>query len=66
MENDDDIFIHFYVLNQNTFSRSGCGCGTVDSRGPGFESIHRRLIFNTYLLLVETTNNKEKESGKVV
>ena len=47
----------------------GSGCGTVgravasEIRGPGFESSHRQLLLNIYLMLnVEKTKNKEKET----
>ena len=49
----------------------GSGCGTVgravayDTRGPGFESSHRQLLLNIYLLLTvcRKDENKEKEAG---
>ena len=49
----------------------GSGCGAVgrvvasDTRGPGFESSHRQLLLNIYLLLTvcRKDENKEKEAG---
>ena len=49
----------------------GSGCGAVgravasDTRGPGFESSHRQLLLNIYLLLAvcRKDENKEKEAG---
>ena len=49
----------------------GSGCATVgravasDTRGPGFESSHRQLLLNIYLLLTVCgkDENKEKEAG---
>ena len=49
----------------------GSGCGAVgravayDTRGPGFESSHRQLLLNIYLLLTvcRKDKNKEKRSG---
>ena len=49
----------------------GSGCGAVgravasDTRGPGFESSHRQLLLNIYLLLpvCRKDENKEKEAG---
>ena len=49
----------------------GSGCGVVDrgvasdTRGPGFESSHRQLLLNIYLLLTvcRKDKNKEKEAG---
>ena len=49
----------------------GSGCGAVgravayDSRGPGFESSHRQLLLNIYLLLTvyRKDENKEKRPG---
>ena len=49
----------------------GSGCGAVgravayDTRGPGFESSHRQLLLNIYLLLTvcRKDENKEKRSG---
>ena len=44
----------------------GSGCGTVDSvvasdtRRPGFESSHRKLQLNNYLLFVQKTKIKKK------
>ena len=48
----------------------GSGCGTVgravasNTRGPGFESSHRQLLLNNYLLLTvcRKDENKEKEA----
>ena len=48
----------------------GSGCGAVgravasDTRGPGFESSHRQLLLNIYLLLTvcRKDENKEKEA----
>ena len=50
---------------------SGSGCGAVGRavasyiRGPGFESSHRQLLLNIYLLLTvcRKDENKEKEAG---
>ena len=45
----------------------GCGCGTVgsavasDTRGPGFESSHRQLLLNIYLLLTVCRKDENKE-----
>ena len=49
----------------------GSGCGAVgravasDTRGPGFESSHRQLLLNIYLLLTvcRKDENKGKEAG---
>ena len=49
----------------------GSGCGAVgrvvasDTRGPGFESSHRQLLLNSYLLLTvcRKDEHKEKEAG---
>ena len=49
----------------------GSGCGAVgravayDTRGPGFESSHRQLLLNIYLLLTvcRKDENKEKRPG---
>ena len=49
----------------------GSGCGAVgravasNTRGPGFESSHRQLLLNIYLLLTvcRKDENKEKEAG---
>ena len=49
----------------------GSGCGTVGSavvtatKGPGFESSHRQLLLNNYLLLTVSRKdkNKRKEAG---
>ena len=48
------------------------GCGTVgnavasDTRGPGFESSHRQLLLNNYLLLTacRKDENKQINDGK--
>ena len=65
--------------NKRTFMRKtsqrnkgmGSGCGAVgravayDTRGPGFESSHRQLLLNIYLLLTDfrKDENKEKRPG---
>ena len=49
----------------------GSGCGAVgrvvasNTRGPGFESSHRQLLLNIYLLLTvcRKDKNKEKEAA---
>ena len=47
----------------------GSGCGTVGStvtsntRGPRFESSHRQLLLNNYLLFVEKTKINKKGPG---
>ena len=49
----------------------GSCCGAVgravasNTRGPGFESSHRQLLLNIYLLLAvcRKDENKEKEAG---
>ena len=49
----------------------GSGCGAVGravashSRGPGFESSHRQLLLNIYLLstVCRKDENKEKDAG---
>ena len=49
----------------------GSGCGAIgravasNTRGPGFESSHRQLLLNIYLLLTvcRKDENKEKEAG---
>ena len=49
----------------------GSGCGAVgravasNTRGPGFESSHRQLLLNIYLLLTvcRKDENKEKEAA---
>ena len=49
----------------------GSGCGAVgrtvasETRGPRFESSHRQLLLNIYLLLTvcRKDKNKEKEAG---
>ena len=44
----------------------GCGCGTVGStvasntRGPGFESSHRKLLLNNYFLLTVCRKDENK------
>ena len=51
--------------------RLGSGCGAVgkavasNTRGPGFESSHRQLLLNIYLLLTvyRKDENEEKEAG---
>ena len=51
--------------------QKGSGCGAVgravayDTRGPGFESGHRQLLMNIYLLLTvcRKDENKEKRPG---
>ena len=51
----------------------GSGCGAVgravayDTRGPRFESSHRQLLLNIYLLLTacRKDENKEKRPGMV-
>ena len=49
--------------------RSGCGAVgravTYDTRGPGFDSSHRQLLLNIYLLLTvcRKDENKEKRPG---
>ena len=61
------------LLQNDTFVRNNKKSfieGTVDSavasdtRGPGFESSHRRLLLNNYLLLTvcRKDENKEKEA----
>ena len=53
------------------YGRWGSGCGAVgravasDTRGPGFESSHRQLLLNAYLLLTgcRKDENKEKVAG---
>ena len=37
----------------------------IDTRGPGFESSHRQLLLNNYLLLIvgRKDKNKVKEAG---
>ena len=45
----------------------GSGCGAVgravayDTRGPGFDSSHRQLLLNIYLLLTVCRKDKNKE-----
>ena len=49
----------------------GSGCGAIgravtsNTRGPEFESSHRQLLLNIYLLLTvcRKDENKEKEAG---
>ena len=49
----------------------GSGCGAVgravasNTKGPGFESSHRQLLLNIYLLLTvcRKDENTEKEAG---
>ena len=56
---------------RNFNDRLGSGCGAVgravayDTRGPGFESSHRQLLLNIYLLLTvcRKDENKRKEAG---
>ena len=62
--------IHFYRKKfWSNIPFAGSGCGAVDravasnTRGPGFESSHRQLLLNNYLLFIEKTKNKEKEAG---
>ena len=58
------------VVNVKLFEQ-GSGCGAVgravasDTRGPRFESSHRQLLLNIYLLLTvcRKDKNKEKEAG---
>ena len=53
------------------YAGKGCGCGAVgravasNTRGPRFESSHRQLLLNIYLLLTvcRKDENKEKEAG---
>jgi len=46
------------------------GCGTVGravaskSRGPGFESSHRQLLLNIYLLLTDCRKDETKEKKR--
>ena len=46
----------------------GSGCGAVgravasNTRGPGFESSHRQLLLNIYLLLTVCTKDENKEN----
>ena len=53
----------------NTFLGSGCGAVgravAYDTRGPRFESSHRQLLLNIYLLLTvcRKDENKEKRPG---
>ena len=59
----------FDVVNYKL--KMGSGCGAVgravasDTRGPGFESNHRHILLNIYLLLTvcRKDENKEKEAG---
>ena len=59
------------VIARTNILRLGSGCGAVgravasDTRGPGFESSHRQLLLNIYLLLTvcRKDENKEKEAG---
>ena len=61
------------LLKQQPLSlyHMGSGCGAVgravasDTRGPRFESSHRQLLLNIYLLLTvcRKDENKEKEAG---
>ena len=47
----------YWRPQKNKLERVGSGCDTVgstvdsDTRGPGFESSHRQLLLNNYLLL---------------
>ena len=62
--------MHFIKNKQINYS-VGSGCGAVgravayDMRGHGFESSHRQLLLNIYLLLTvcRKDENKEKEAG---
>ena len=59
---------HFFLKNKS-FLGSGCGAVgravTSETRGSGFESSHRQLLLNIYLLLTvcRKDENKEKEVG---
>ena len=50
----------------NSELKEGSGCGTVgravayDTRGPGFESSHRQLLLNIYLLLTVCRKDENK------
>ena len=58
-------------LNLTKVKTKGSGCGAVgravayDTRGPRFESSHRQLLLNIYLLLTvcRKDENKEKRPG---
>ena len=58
---------HFPLQLQTIFCR-GSGCGTADSavasddRGPGFDSSHRQLLFNIYLLLTVCRRDPKEEN----
>ena len=62
--------VHFIKNKQINYS-VGSGCGAVgravayDMRGHGFESSHRQLLLNIYLLLTvcRKDENKEKRPG---
>ena len=59
------------LLRDKLTLEKGSGCGAVgravafNTRGPGFESSHRQLLLNIYLLLTvcRKDENKEKEAG---
>ena len=59
-----------FKMNYKVTRTLGSGCGAVgravasDTRGPGFESSHRQLLLNIYLLLTvcRKDENKEKEA----
>ena len=63
LSNNFDTFVN------DSFIDSGCGpvgrAVAYDSRGPGFESSHRQLLLNIYLLLTvyRKDENKEKRPG---
>ena len=59
----------FQFLVYSNIAKNGCGAVgravASDTRGPGFESSHRQLLLNIYLLLTVCwkDENKEKEAG---
>ena len=57
-----DIIQRF--LNKGQWCGAGGRAVAFDSRGPGFESSHRQLLLNIYLLLTvcRKDENKEKEA----
>ena len=58
------------VLSFKNGPLQGSGCGAVgravayDARGPEFESSHRQLLLNIYLLLTVCRKDENKKRGR--
>ena len=63
------MIYNFVIFNIKSPLHGGSGCGTIDkavdsdTKGPGFESNHRQLLLNNYLLFLEKTKIKKKIVG---